>query len=289
MECVLADITAKRLDGTEEKLEDIKRIGNELAEHSEQRARDIEKVEEKYRQKIKEIQREIGETGCQLEKRETLECDLETTLSGKQDKFIEEQRTLFAAERELREAERKLRDANIKARRQKGEGELLGIKVLITTGTNVEATAGASASGFFSGDVEAARRKVGRRQEQVQRAELDVSTTRKDLSDIEEKITTLSQQCGDLEEQKLQYNEEAKKMKEAVLFFRRAAMYWKEFQQISEHSIDRTALMQKIIHKAKEKEDLSWLHSDTTMEIFLKAWEVVEAKYVEGSEFVFHL
>ena len=297
VERVLADVTAGRLDGIEEKLEDIKRTGNELAEQSEQRASEIEKVEEEYKQRTAETHRETGELGCQLEERKNRECDLETNLSGKQDKLAEEQRTLFVAERELREAERKLGDAKRKARRQEKEGELLGavgIKFSVTPriGPNVGAAAGASAAGLFSGDVDAARRKVDRCKGQVQRAESDISFTRKELSGIEAKITSLLQQCGNLEEQKLQYNDETRKMKEAVLFFRRAAMYWKEFKQISEHGADRTALIQKVICKAKEKEDLSWLLSDTTREIrltFLEAWEVVEAKYAEGSEFVFHI
>ena len=107
------------------------------------------------------------------------------------------------------------------------------------------------------------------------------------MSDIETQIASLLQQCENLEAQKLQYDNEAKKMKEAVLFFHRAAMYWKEFQQISEHGIDHTALMQKIIDKANEKEDLSWLRSDANRTIgltFLEAWEVVETKYVFHTE-----
>ena len=69
-------------------------------------------------------------------------------------------------------------------------------------------------------------------------------------------------------------------MKEAVLFFLRASMYWKEFQKISPRlGVDRQHTAQKIIRKANEKEDLSWLLSDTTMTMgmtFLEAWEAVE-------------
>ena len=67
-------------------------------------------------------------------------------------------------------------------------------------------------------------------------------------------------------------------MRERVLFFRCAAVYWKEFQQISEHGVDRTALMQGIIDKAKEKDDLSWLLSDAKRKsgfTFLEVWEMV--------------
>ena len=297
VEDTYTNITSGCLDSVKENLKKIKRIGNELAEYSEQRANEIEKVEEEYIQKTEEVQRKIGDLGCQLEEEKKRKCELEANLSGKQARLAEEQKTLSAAERELSEAEGKLRHAKKKRRRRRGFGKLFGAVAgtLIAPGmgTVIGAATGGAVGGAIGGDfVGAARSKVDRCREQVQRAESDVSSTKKELSDIETQIASLLQQCGNLEAQKLWCNDEAKKMKEAVLFFHRAAMYWKEFKQISEHGVDRTALMQKIIRKAKEKEDLSWLHSNATKQVgstFIEAWETIVTKCAEGSEFAFQI
>ena len=65
-----------------------------------------------------------------------------------------------------------------------------------------------------------------------------------------------------------------------------------EFQQISEDGVDRTILMQKIIQKAKEKEDLSWLRSNATKKVglsFIEAWEMILTKCDAEKEFVFQI
>ena len=67
VEQVLAD--SATTDGIKEKLEDdIKRTSNKLAEQSEQRAREMEKVKERNKQKVEDIQRELGELGHQLDR-----------------------------------------------------------------------------------------------------------------------------------------------------------------------------------------------------------------------------
>ena len=122
MECTYNDITRGCLDGIEKKLEDIKQIGSELAEQSEQKANEIEKVEEEY----EEIQRKIGDLGCQLEEKKKLKCDQEAILRGKQERLTEEQKTQSAAERELTEAEEKVRHAKKKRKKRRGFGKLFG-------------------------------------------------------------------------------------------------------------------------------------------------------------------
>ena len=222
VERAYTDITRGYLVGIKKKLKEIKRISNELAELSEQKDNEVEKVVEEYTRETEEIQRKIGELGCQLEENKKLKCELEAALSGKQTKLATEQKTLIAAERELHGAKKK------KPRRRKKKGGLviaIGTKCGGPIGTIIGAAAGASAAGMFSGDIHAARTKVYRCKERVLRAESDVSSTRKELSDVETQIASLSQQYENLEKQQLQCNDEARKMREAVLFFRRAAMY----------------------------------------------------------------
>ena len=76
-------------------------------------------------------------------------------------------------------------------------------------------------------------------------------------------------------------NEEAKKMKEGALFYRHATNFWKDFQQLSEHGVDRTALVKRIVAKTKKKEDFSFLAMDQNKHIavtFFEAWEEMETK-----------
>ena len=55
----------------------------------------------------------------------------------------------------------------------------------------IGAVAGASVAEVFSGNIDAARRKVDRCKEQVQSSQSDVNSTRKKLSDTETQIASI--------------------------------------------------------------------------------------------------
>ena len=90
----------------------------------------------------------------------------------------------------------------------------------------------------------------------------------------------------------MQYNDEVKKMKKAVIFIREASQFWKEFQDISTHTVGHTALLQRIISRAKEEQDLSWLDSSASKVVgktFLDAWVMIETKCEQGVNYIFQI
>ena len=77
-------------------------------------------------------------------------------------------------------------------------------------------------------------------------------------------------------------------MKEVVVFFRKASLFWKEFQDISKDGSNRTEVLQKILRKSKERNTyLTCLQSNVTKKTattFFEAWKLIETKYAEGSQ-----
>ncbi|MCG8620930.1 MAG: hypothetical protein MJE68_02860 [Proteobacteria bacterium] len=116
-------------------------------------------------------------------------------------------------------------------------------------------------------------------------AQAEVSSASSAISNAQSQINSLTSQYQELEHKSRKYNEEAKKMKKALVFFRKASRFWKEFQDASASGVDRTALLQRIIGIAKEEEDFSWLDSSPSRKVgktFLDAWEVIETKCEQG-------
>ena len=147
--------------------------------------------------------------------------------------------------------------------------------------------------------VEEIQRKIGRvglNEEQTREDMLQLSSSAKlTSSDLFAPIAMmLCRDLQDLERQRMQYNSEAEKMKEVVVFLRQASQFWKEFQNISMEGSNRTAVIQRIIRKAKEKHNyLRCLESAGTkkkvMTLF-EAWKLIEIKCAEGSaQFTFKL
>ena len=74
-----------------------------------------------------------------------------------------------------------MQEENLENEKKRSEGGLLGASMYTTVfggamGTIIGTAAGASAAGVFSGNVDAARRKVDRCKEQVQSSQSEMST-----------------------------------------------------------------------------------------------------------------
>ena len=300
-EILFSDITQGCVDDVDQKLKDLKGDAEKLAKHAEEKAKEIEEVEKQYLQKIEKIQRKIGELGCHEEELKGQKRNLEASLSGKQLIQSQMSNTLSNAESELKAAENKVSEAKREAESRVGGGAALGavIGTLLAPGlgTLFGAAFGAGGGGLLNiliDEEKAARNRVDDCRRRHNDAQADVSSASSAIYNVQSQINSLSSQCQSLERQRLQYNEEVKKMKKAVKFFREAAMFWKEFQHISKDGADRTALLQKIVSKAKEEysEDLSWLDSNASKIIgksFLDAWVMIETKCKQGAEFVFRI
>ena len=296
VESVCTDISDGNISMTEESLQTLVKDGEELVKISEQRASAIEKKEEKKLQEVEEIQRQISELGRQEEETKRRQSERQSTLNSRQAVLDDERRKLSNAESDLRNAEERVDQAknDAESRRVGGGffGALLGTLIAPGVGTLIGALVGTGAGEIWNqivDDEKKARRRVGECKDRCSSAERDVNSTRTDISNIQSELYRISSECSRLNSQHMQCNEEVKKMKESVLFYRQATYFWKDFQQLSEHGVDRTTLVKGIVAKAKEEVDISFLTKDPIKRIavtFLEAWEEM-AKYTEESDFGF--
>ena len=70
-----------------------------------------------------------------------------------------------------------------------------------------------------------------------------------------------------------------------IVFVKKAVEFWLLFKQISEHSVDCTALLQKIVTQAAERVDYPALQSESNQHIadtFIDAWEEMETRTEYG-------
>ena len=300
-ESVPSDISKGNISAAEKSLQNLVKNGEDLVKFSEQRACAIEKMEEQKLQEVEEIQRQISELGKQEEETKRRQSERQSTLNSRQAVLDDERRILSNAESDLRNAEERVYRAkkDAESRRVRGGvfGALVGTLLAPGVGTLIGAAAGTGAGEICNqiiDDEKKARRRVGECRDRCSNAERDVRSTQTDISNIQSELYRISSECSRLNSQRMQCNEEAKKMKESVLFYRQATYFWKDFQQLSEHGVDRTALVKRIVVKAKEKVNISFLTKDPNKRIavtFLEAWEEMEAKikYAEESDFGFVL
>lgn len=299
VESLSLDISKGQLDAASGKLSVLKKDGIQLAAKAEQGANELERVEERYLRQVEEIQKQIGELGCKEEELQKRKLKMESALKGQEATLNEKQSTLSSAERSLREAERIRREKEEEESDRRSTGAIAGAFALGILTLGIGAPLGA-ALGMGIGelinqlveDEETARREVERCKDECRNLESDIESTQHELSSMYHENLLLTRDIEKLKRQRYHFNEEALRMKEGVLFFRRASVFWQEFKQISEHGVNRTALVQRIICKAKEKHDLSFLNKGASRRVgmtFLEAWEMMESKCEEGLEFVFHI
>ena len=300
-ESVSSDISRGNISAAEESLQNLVKDGKDLVKFSEQRASDIEKMEEQKSQEVEEIQRQIAVLGKQEESQKSYLSKLQSDLSSKQSILNEEYSRRSSAECDLSNAEQRLHEAkeDAESRRIGGgvAGAFIGTLLLPGFGTVFGAAAGTGAGEICNriiDDEKEARRKLDRCRERYNNAERDVRSAQTQVKDVQSELSRISSECNRLKSQSMKCNEEAKKMKDGALFYRHATNFWKDFQQLSEHGVDRTELVKRIVAKAKEREDFSFLTKDPSKHIamtFLEAWEEMEAniEYAEESEFGFVL
>ena len=243
-----------------------------------------------------------------------LESELKQKREYKKATLKSQQAILRQSQQQLSEANERLEEAE-RDRRQKEEDE----KTRLSSGAGGGAAGGAVVGAFITGiftlglgtaigaavgagvgagvgaiinaaleEEEKARREVERCRRECKSKESVLKPLEEEISSMKDEISGLSSQIQEKKELRLHYNEEAKRMKEIAVFFRRAAVFWKEFKQISDHGVNRTVLMQRIITTAQKKEDFSFLFKKSSKLVamtFFEAWEMMETKIVDGYEF----
>ena len=167
-------------------------------------------------------------------------------------------------------------------------GAFIGTLFAPGIGTAFGAAAGARTGKIINdSDVREASSRETECRRRYNNAQAEYSSANSAVCNAQTQINSLTSQCQKLESKCAQYNEKVKK-----LFFCKASVFWNEFHDISNHTADRTSQLQKIISKAKEEVDVSWLDSSPTRKMkntFLDAWMTIETKCHKGAEFLFQI
>lgn len=251
-ESVCCDVNNTSIDGVEQKLKILKRDAEELASHAKEKAKEIEEVEKQYEQEILETQEKIN--GLRVQGDELLK-----QLNSRKEDFLADEQSQTA--------------------HQAG-----GISWLLEAVYGVMESVRSMLFGAADGSGEGAS-PTGE-----VAAESDVQSTQQEISSIQCQISDLTTQIANLNHQRQQYDAKAKEMKGAVVFFRKASQFWEEFKLAAEEADKNTELMEVVVNKAKEKEDLKWLTCSGSKELcmtFVDAWRLLETKCKECTVFKF--
>ena len=295
VESLHMDIVKGNMAAASETVGVLTKYAVELIEQSEQMASNMNKVFEEHKQKTEEIQRNIASLHEQ-------ENALRLTLSHKEA-------SLKIAQDELSRAQAALSDANTKLQRAHDEVARAREKSAVTQGFTTAAgiifgafipipilgpllggyTGNRIGAVISEDDVSIAEQAVEQCKQKVKRHQADHNTLKFDISQIEKDISVIQEKINRQEEERLKTNESAKQIKGAAVFFQKAFVFWENVQQVSEHGSNRAKLLQGIIGKAKEKENLDFLKCDGCKKVamsFVEAWEVMVTNFMKGYEFI---
>ena len=287
----LNDIGSGRKEMALKKLSALQRDGSSLADAAEQLAKRLEAVDKYYQDKDAEVMREIEGLNRRESELKHQKIGEESQLAAHQNVLQDNQNRLSSEEGRLRDAECKLRKAreeekNIQIGSTVG-GALLG---LFTGGISfaVGAAAGAGIGAMINDcrkEVKDAQDAVNRRRNDLASARSAVNESQGRISNVESQIRSLTNQIECLKQQRLQLRKKIDEIRPAIAFVKKSVDFWLLFKQISEHGVDRTALLQKIVTKAAEQGDYQALQSKSSQCIagtFIEAWEEMETMAESG-------
>ena len=291
----LAQIRAGNLGDASLQLDTMKEDVSELAAQAEALATRLEKVEEHYRQQGEDLQRKIGEYGCKEEDLRRQKSSVESSLTGQQSVLQSNQTQLTDARNALSNAQRK--------RREKEEEKVIILSTSIAGGValgiltfGIGAAVGAVTTTaavatlttliiVLKEEEKEAARKVERCESDCSSANASISASQQEISSFQSSISRLSAEIEQMKRQRLKYNKDAGELKEVIAFLRESVQFWRMFKQVTDHGVNRTEVLQRIVDKTREKADLQILQKGASQRIaatFLEAWESMEATAVEG-------
>ena len=132
---------------------------------------------------------------------------------------------------------------------------------------------------------EDARNAVRHCRDDLNRARSYVDDSQKKVSIVESQIRSLTGQIECMNWQCLQLQEEVSKIRSLIVFVKKSVNFWSLFEDLSNHGVKRTDLLQKIVSKATEKGDYGALQKHSTQHIastFIEAWEEMKTKAKSG-------
>ena len=296
VESAISDVVNGNMAAASKTVGELTKYAVELAEQSEQMAAKMNKAMVDKKQKTEMIQRDISDLHEQENALRLRTSHKEASLKIKQEEHSRAQVQLSNAKNELKHAQKNAKKAKKKGRRRRLfstiVGGILGTFTPIPgVGTVVGGLAGNKVGDKLSDKDERKAQQVVKKHEKiVNRFQHDINSLQREISMIKTEVSKTMEQIKSQEEKRLKTNEDAKQMKGAAVFFHNASTYWKEIAQAAEHGGDRAELLQRIIDKAKEKEDLDFLKCDGCKKVamtFVEAWDAMVTKYAEEYEFFF--
>ena len=295
MESIYTDIVKGNMAAAFEAAGELRKYAVEQVEQSEQIVTKIKKVMEEHKQKIEEIQRNVARLHEQ-------ENALRLRMSHKEASLKVAKNELSRAQTELSDANTKLQYAHAEVTWEREKSTVLqGLTTAagIILGAFTPIPFIGSLFGGYTGNrigavisedyVGAAEYAVEKWKQKVNQYQADQNSLKIDISEIEKDISVIKDQIKHQEEERFETNKSAKQMKGAAVFFHKAFVFWKKVHQASEHGGNRAELLQRIIGKAKEKENLDFLKCDGCKKVamtFVEAWDVMVTHFMTGREFI---
>lgn len=269
------------------KLHRLREDSDRLSAEAQQLAKRFEGVEAYYISQVETIQREIGDLGQREEELKKKKQSEMVNLEFKQSVLRQNKQELSSAEVELTRAKQKLEKAKEEERKNIRTGAIIGAAVLGIFGAGIGAGVGAIVNSF-SNEVSEAEDKIKRRRSDCEEAKSEVEKIDGQISRIQSEINQNVTRTEKLRRKRLNFHTTAGKIKDAIVLIKRSTEFWELFKQTSEHGSNRTSLVEGIVNRCKERENL--LNSGASKKIattFLEAWEKIQEAAIEGNAFHF--
>ena len=287
---VLDDIASRKEEMALKKLLTLQKDGIFLVDATEKLAEWLEAVDKHYQIEDAELLRQIGDLNQQEDQLKSQKRSYENDLAAQQNVLSDNQNNLSSAEDSLRDAEHKRRRAEEeeKERMLTGSRSIKG-GALLGLLTGADLAVGAAAGAGIGATVNACKdeEKDARAVVNCHRNGLDNARTlvNEGISNIESQIRSKTIEIECKKQQHLQLHNERNKIKAIIVLVKKSVEFWLLFKQISEHGVNRTELLQKIVTRATEKGNYQALQSKSSQRIattFIEAWEEMETMAEQG-------
>lgn len=291
----LDDIGSGRKQMAVKKLSTLQRDSSDIAHEAEKLAERLEAVEKYYQHKDAEILREIGELVRNESEKKREKSEEESELAARQSVLRDNQQRLSFAKNRLRVAKQKLQEAEEREEKIRlgcatvGEVLTLGpVGRIIGIGQIGDLASGAIAQLIIScrGEEKDARDALNRRLDDLNSVNSAVEESERRVSYVVSQITSMAKQIESLKQQRHYCQEKVGIVRNLIAVAKQSIQFWLLFKQLSEHGIDRTALLQKIVSMATGKKNSNTiLQSRSSQRIarsFVEAWEEMESTALYG-------
>ena len=290
----LDDIGSGREEAALKKLSVLKKDGSFLVDAAKELAERLEAVDKHYQNKDAEFLRQIGELNGRESELKSQKSKEESQLATQESVLRENERRLSNAESSLQAAieAAKHKRKKLKKKKKRGfvkcvvGGAALGV---ITGGVGLGAVGAVAGAGVgamaLRGDQAGLLAAVNRCRSDLDNACSAVNASKRRISSIESQIRSLSGQMEHMKQERIPLHKKVEEIRAMIVFVKKSIDFWLLFEHISQHGIDRTALLQKIVTRSVESGDYKAFQSKPSQRIadtFIEAWEEMETTAKQG-------